>query len=250
MKNNIFLYGFWITIILVSISACKRVIDIPIDINEGKNYYPVVKGKFIEYRVDSIIYDDFANTTISKTSYIKDEIDSSFKDLEGRANNYVIRSEKLTLDSPYIFKYAYYVNQNNNTYEVVDNNLRFVKLVFPISLKNNWEGNKYIFSPVSSNPNYWLNNWLYKYTEYDVPLILDSLRFDKTLTVLQEDESSNNGDTSASNPVLTDYIYSREQYARNVGLVQKDITRINKDPAISFGKRRGFRVKMQAIKFN
>jgi hypothetical protein len=228
--------------------ACKKVIDQPADIYDGKAYFPLQKDKFIEYRVDSTIYDDFLNLIYKKTSFLKDVVDSSFQDLQNRKNHYVIRYYKPHIDSIYRFQYLYYVTDADKTIEVVDNNVRFVKLVLPITFKGSWEGNKYVTSTNSSDPLNWYLNWNYRYTDFDKPLKLDSIKFDKTLTVLQENFLD--GDTSDANTNFADFTYSREQYARNVGLVQKDIARINKDFAISTGKRKGFIVKMQAIKHN
>lgn len=235
-------------VLMWMLPSCKPSTIDPIDVFEGKNFYPIEVGKFVEYKVDSTIYDDFTGLVYIRTSYIKEIIDTAFTDLQGRKNNYVIRYYKSHIDSNYEFRNVFYVNNNESTIEVVDGNLRFVKLIFPITFKGSWEGNKYISSTNTSDPNNWYLNWLYKYENFDKPLQLDSLQFAKTVTVLQN--NFQDGDTSGANTLFADFSYSREQYARNIGLVAKDIAKINKDQAISNGKRKGFIVKMQAIAHN
>jgi hypothetical protein len=180
---------------------------------------------------------------------VKDIIDTSFTDQEGFTANYILRYERPIADSNYKLKYAYLVTDKKNTIEVTDNNLRFVKLVFPITYKGTWEGNKYITATNTNDPNNFYSGWLYKYLDYDKPLTLDSTSFEKTITIVQNNILE--GDTSVNTPtVLTDYSFSRERYARNIGLVEKNVASIKKDFAISNGKRRGFIMRMQAINYN
>ena len=48
---------------------------------------------------------------------------------------------------------------------------------------------------------------------------------------------------------FAEYTYSSEKYAKDIGLVNKEMMLIKKDLAIGGGKRRGFALKMNCIAY-
>ena len=84
----------------------------------------------------------------------------------------------------------------NNQAHKVEENIRYVKLVFPLKINLKWNGNAY-------NTN---ETQLYYIKE------LDSRwnNFEKTCLVIQKEKES-----------LVDKYYQTERYAKNVGLIEK-----------------------------
>jgi len=111
---------------------------------------------------------------------------------------------------------VWYENLLDTKAEKVEENIRYIKLVFPVKEGKSWDGNAYNT----------LGTWNYTYTDVDVPLIINNNTFDSTLTVLQLD-----------NPLLISYEHSEEQYARGVGMIYKQYTFLdyqNIQPGLEF----------------
>jgi hypothetical protein len=88
----------------------------------------------------------------------------------------------------------------NNQLHVVEENMRFVKIVFPPENGNHWDGNVYnTLDPLE-----------YEITEMDVPGSVNQFSFDSTLTVTLDDRES-----------LINKYYIFNQYAKHVGLINK-----------------------------
>jgi hypothetical protein len=233
--------------LLALINACsKQTATINVDL--GKEYYPIATGKSITYLVDSTIYDDFTGTITKTKSYIKDVIDTSYLDIQNRVCYFVKRYYKSGTDSNFEFSYLYTVQNIDNRIELVYDNLRYIKLVFPITYLGTWGGNGYINTSSSKEPYAWLGDKPYNYKDVAKPFKNDSLTFANTLTVFQKSEL--NGDTAAAKTNLFgDYSYGLERYAKDIGLVYKETQFIKKDPAVGGGKLKGFITKINCIAY-
>ncbi|MCH7605309.1 hypothetical protein IID24_04970 [Patescibacteria group bacterium] len=192
------------TIILISIilflASCKK--DDPIVVDVGYGYFPVEIGSWIIYDVDSTVWDDFDKISIV-TNYkyqIKEVIESSYLDAQGRETLRWERYKRDSVTGPWVIKDVWVVNKTASTVEKVEENIRFIKLVFPVNLSKIWDGN-------AANT---MEEWDYQYTEIDAAKTVGGLSFDSTLTVLQQD----------FNPWIY-YDYFEEYYAKNVGMIYK-----------------------------
>ncbi|HQW46074.1 MAG TPA: hypothetical protein PLZ98_03315, partial [Chitinophagaceae bacterium] len=53
----------WLLIIMLSVfTSCKRQVIPADDVELGKDYFPLTIGHFIEYDVDSLLFNDFTKT--------------------------------------------------------------------------------------------------------------------------------------------------------------------------------------------
>ena len=104
-------------------------------------------------------------------------------------------------------------NRTATAAEKVEENVRFVKLVFPIKKSKSWNGN-------AQNTNIEMD---YKYSFVDQFKTIAGLTFDSTLEV----EQQNRLDLIYDN-------YSVEQYAKNVGLVYKKVILVESQPIPSW----------------
>ena len=177
----------------------------------GYTYYPGKIGSYIVYDVDSIVYSIIGNDTLKFKFQIKEKLDTLFTDNEGRPAIKIIRYKKIYNPTvPYsqmswtVLQDVWMANITKTDVEVVEENLRYTKLAFPLKLNASWNGTAHIDT-----------NAVYTYvcTAYDVPSSYNNLSFSKTLTVNQL--------YLATAISFQDY---HEKYARNIGLINKEIT--------------------------
>ena len=196
---------FILSFILLIFFSCKKNSTEPIAIDES--YFPLVTGKYIIYDVDSLGYWEFHDTLIHSHYQIKEEVDSPFIDNTGNQAFKIIRSRREDESSPWIVTDIWSANLTDHTAEKVEENLRFIKLDFPVLLNHQWYGN----SKIQTDSNLaFLAGWKYEYSSVHQPLTLNGLSFDSTVSVTQFVDSN----------VIQQYIY-REKYAKNVGLIYK-----------------------------
>ena len=215
MNNRHFLL---ILIIVVMAFGCGKQTE-TITVISAKELYPISVGKTFIYRLDSTVVATFGASLQKKSYLAKDSIESSFLDNQGRQSYRIFRYISDTLLSkPYQYSSTYYAVIDSNKIEYVDNNLRFITLVNPVSTNTTWAGNSAINTTTNSD-NYYLNNWQYKYQNIFEPYTVKKGNISNTVTILQQDESSGlNFDPN----FYYNKTYSTEVYAKEIGLIFKD----------------------------
>ncbi|MCB0514916.1 MAG: hypothetical protein R2798_01995 [Chitinophagales bacterium] len=209
-------------IALLSFSACKDEYTTP-EIDTDWTYFPIEENYWIVYRIDTIQkHEGFSDTQSSWE--VREEIGNSFTDNAGRTAHWLNRYLRPVGSSQAweeIIPQQAYTVRTATTAERISENRRFLVLAFPFSEAKSWWGNTYIdeefyaegdqFSDECSNV-YFDKNWRYTLSNINEPAQLASLSFDSTVTVIQNDYYD-----------LRDRVYSKEIYAKNVGLVYKEI---------------------------
>src|SRR5690349_4468150 len=131
--------------LLVLLFSCKDKFD-PITTNSTPYYYryfPLDAGRYIVYDVDSIIYDLLSNIKIDYHFQIKENTDSSFIDSQGKKAWYVSRYKRANDSASWDFVNVWVTQMDNFSAQRVEDNLRYVKLSFPVRLRKIWNGNAY-----------------------------------------------------------------------------------------------------------
>ncbi len=211
--KRLIVYCFLVSIFVFTVSSCKKETDTYTS-ELGYNYFPFDSGAFIVYKIDSTIFDDFTGSSRVSVKYLKEKMTEHFTDNLGRD---AIRIERYYADSvPVSWQLfnVFYAVKTNKVVERVEDNLRYLKLIFPNDKDNQWLGNKFIISPppyIIDTSNYRVQDWLYTIKEKDVPYSNAYKSFDSSLLVYHI------YDSSAINKT-----YSVERFARNVGLVYKE----------------------------
>ncbi len=182
------------------IVACHKSSDKDEVVDLGYAYYPVQVGATWIYQVDSLVYDNNAGfTTIDTFTYLyKEQVVSAYTDLEGKPAQYLNRFFKFTDTTDWVESNRWTLSQSALNAQKVQENIRFVKLVYPLDKQKKWNGNMYNA----------LGEEEYEVMEYDVPKTVGGIAYDKTLTVLQKEELN-----------AIEEIKRSEIYARNIGLV-------------------------------
>lgn len=214
MKN-----GLFILIILlagISVSSCKKKKE-SVSTDLGEAYYPTTMGKFIVYDVDSIIYDEFTYDSTHYKYQIKEKIEEEFTDLQGKQAYKLARYIKKFNASvsytamPWVIKDVWQVNITGKDVQIVEENIRFTKLTFPIKEGLSWNG----------NANNTIGEWDYKYIFVDKAESLNSKSFDKIALVEQKNFRT----------LISDEYYA-EKYAKDLGLIYREIIDLDFDEVV------------------
>lgn len=210
-----------ITAVLVTtFFSCKKN-DTTVFLNASA-YYPLQTGKVWFYRMDSTTISAFGNALVTYAYHIKDSTGTSFLDNSGRESWPVYRFITDTLEeTPWRSMGTFYVTPTAKDVQVMDdNNLRFIKLVTPVSAGRTWNGNSYIDTR-SANTNYqYLDGWDYVYDSVNMPYQTLAGLIDSAVIVHQRDETSPEGDFDPQ--FYQQRNYSVEVYAFNKGLIYKN----------------------------
>lgn len=234
-------------------SSCKKEsVDLS-GIEQGNNYLPFEIGKYIIYNVDSTIWNDFLGAEIHHSSQMRYDVVDTFT--SGGALSYVInvlyRPTTLSAWEPNDVVYAT-VTQDRVVF--TQQNLKFIKMVFPTEEGKAWNGNAMIPLNNGINAEFDNNKWLYTYADVDEQFNTGNILFEHTITVNGIDDELNDPE---ENPTAYAYKnYAQEKYAYNVGLIYKERIYWVFQPKSPDGQsggsgfRKGYGVVMKAVEHN
>ncbi|MBL7941996.1 MAG: hypothetical protein JNM00_04485 [Flavobacteriales bacterium] len=191
------------------------------EINLGYDYFPVDIGKYITYEVDSIGY----GLTGDTANYLIKEI--TVEQILDATGEVAIKVERYRSDNNGTSWYLADVWTKKRTAtsaQKVEEDVRYVRLVFPLEVGKSWNGNAYNT----------MDAWNYVYEDIDVPRSFGLLSFDQTLEVNQR-----------NNMNLVDQEVASEIYARGVGLVYKRLTDLN----VQSGEITGIDMEMTIVDY-
>lgn len=171
-------------------------------------FFPLNKGAVIIYDVDSTAYSNFTGGSVNYKYQLKDSVADTFTDLTGQTIYRIERYKKNSGSTIWAIQKVFARNKTIRAAEEFINNQRFVRLVFPPTKGAFWNGN-------SKNN---IGEQEYIIEDDILPLTVNTLDFDSTVTVKEIDEF---------NLIREDLVLST--YAKNVGLVQKTVRAIDKN---------------------
>lgn len=173
-------------------------------------YVPLRKGWFQVYDVEETRY-ELGNPQTEKYA-LKTVVVDSFLNTEGNYSYIIHLSKKPLGTDTWVAHGTISTRVNKNEVVVSEENTPYVVLAFPAIPGTTWNGNAY---NDEINPNTNTGNDVYEVENAGAQTI-DGVEFQDCVSVLQED----NGETI----VFRDQ--RREIYARHVGLVLKETTRL------------------------
>ncbi len=201
---------------VVVFSSCKDKIESEpsgAEIEKSYRYFPLAAGNWMMYDVDSIIHeyaDDHTNQPDSLISsyhfQVLEVADSSFIDGEGQIAWRISRYRRDADTMAWNFINVWTAKRTNASAQRVEDNVRYVKLSFPVESNASWNGNA--FNSMYEEE--------YNYSEVNVPLSLGGLNFDSSLTVIQKEDFN-----------LIHQILKKEQYVSGVGMAFKEMDSLN-----------------------
>jgi len=197
-------------------SACKKTDNYTqLNVND---YFPLVVGKYITYQLDSTVYINFGSSVAVHSYQVKYAVDAKITDNLGRPAYRIIRYIRNTATDPWASDNTFAAVPTGNTVELIENNLRYIKLVSPVRDGYSWKGNSYIETTSLNSDLKYLNDWDYTYDSVNVKTTVGAFSLDSTLKVDQRDETLG----TPSNPALySERNISNEKYTKGIGLVYR-----------------------------
>jgi hypothetical protein len=256
--RNLFLISGLLLFFLAQ-NACYDTVIGPSE-DTGSAYYPLQIGKFLEYQVDSIIFDDAGNgnTTDTLSSFVRETI--SGIDLDGRGDTiYLIeRNWRQFEDDPWVLTNLF--SASKNQFEAIrqEGNFRFLAISFPLSEDKRWQMTAFINPltdvPIGSEVLEVYNFWNSEVIAYNGNGSVGSFQFsENNLTTIQH--ASNDEDPLHLRVVI-------EKYARDIGLVYKEMEILDSrcvrlgDPTLCLDQtwdekaEKGFKLRQVLIRHN
>ena len=216
MKAFPLLNIFFLFFLMAMVLSCKDKFENDSGLNEAaKNYhyFPLDSGSYIIYDVDSIVHDYADDNTANPDSIriyyhfqLKEKIDSSFTDGQGKKAWYVSRYKRMNDTSSWQFQNVWVAQTDEYSAQRVEDNMRYIKLALPVLKGKTWNGNAYNTIPEEN----------YSYTEVHVPLSIAGFSFDSSVTVLQKEDIN-----------LIHQIFKQEKYVSGLGMVYKEVDSLN-----------------------
>ena len=200
-------------ITLLTLSACQKENIVPADVefSADKQYFPLETGKALIYKVTEINIDKPSDYYDTAVYYLRERTDIPFIDNEGDTAYRIERYKSPTQSYYWKISDVWEAKLTTYTAEKVEENQRFIKIKFPLAKGKTWNGN--------------LKNELAEknstITSLSAQYVNENIKLDSCLSITR--------DSSVSQ---ISKVYDVEIYARNIGLVYKEITDINSQEVV------------------
>jgi hypothetical protein len=229
-----------------------------LDTAQLADYMPIQPGKFIRYRLDSTVFVNFGQQDTVISYDAKDVVDAEIEDNLGRKSFRVVRylrSLGSTNEYDYTPSLTYMITPGRESIEVQENNLKYQKLRLPVAEGFHWRGNSFLpatpfYAVYQFSNDEDMDLWDYTYYALHQSIEVNNVVYDSTVSVLHVADSSN---VPIDFPDGLAYRnYWNEVYAKNVGLIYKEVVMWEYQPPNSGnpGFRSGFGLKMSIIDHN
>jgi hypothetical protein len=242
--------------ILIYFTSCEKETEV-FESETIDDYMPLAVNKYIVYRLDSTVFTNQGRNEEIHKYQVKYEVESQQMDNAGRPSFRVFRYITDSAGTqPWAPNGTFFITPLADQAEVIEDNLRFIKLHLPLKTNVTWKGNKYLTSDpyaslfqFSNDDN--MNEWDYDYEQYEASITIDGKTINDVYTVTQIDEALNA-------PVTDTRSYGArslgiEKYAKNIGLVYREYILWEYQPntgGSGGGYKTGFGIKMWMIDHN
>lgn len=185
-------------------------------------------GKYITYRVDSLVFPDFGRSIEIHKYQQKHVIDAQFTDNLGRPSFRVFRYiSDSTGTQPWKSNGSYFITLLDDQMEIIEDNLRFIKLHVPFNIGFSWKGNAHLpqdpyytlFGPFGNDDD--MDDWQFTYDSFEPSFNFQNQDYTNVWTVDAVDELDNV-------PIADPNFYafrnrSLEKYSKGIGLVYREL---------------------------
>lgn len=196
---------FIFIVVLVSIlTACKKPIVEQVPVAFDTNYFPLEQNSWKIFDVTFISIDEPTNLHDTMNYQIKEINTGWYIDGAGDSLLVIERYKRDNISDKWESIGVWQAGIKETEAIQIEENIKYIKMLFPIKLGRQWDGDAY-------NSQDTLNNFLYTYTTIDSVETYNENFFDKVLTVTQKDKST-----------LIDKVLDVEKYQYGVGLIYKE----------------------------
>ena len=220
------------------------------------DYMPLEAGKYFIYQTDSTVFTNLGRTEEVHSYQEKDVIDAQVTDNLNRTSYRIYRFLRDSAGTgPWVAAGTYLITPLQESIEVVDNNLRTLRLVSPIAVGTTWKGNRYLpTKPYSSQ--YSFNNddnmadWDFTIDSTNETVTLNGIAYNDVIKITSADESINVPITDPQSYAAR--TLSVDQYAKGIGLIYQEyvLWEYQPNPGGSSPYQIGFGVKRTLLEHN
>ncbi len=196
------------------------------------DYQQFASGEYITYRLDSMVFTNFGRSTEIHKYQVKHVIDAAITDNQGRPSYRVYRyirdsvnATSWTPSQPWTASGSYLITPLADQMEVIEDNLRFIKLHLPIKDGFSWKGNKFLpTDPYQTKYNFSnddnMAEWDYYYDGTPSSFSYRNINYTDVQTVEEVNEAFNAPVTNVS--AYGSKSRAVEKYSKNIGLVYRE----------------------------
>jgi hypothetical protein len=232
---------------LLFFAGCKKQTD-DFTLPSLAQYVLNQPGKFIIYRTDSTVYTNFGSREETRYYQEKHQVDAQFMDATGRPSFRVFRFLRDSGGTtPWMPMGSFVITPTQRNVEIIEDNLRILKLAAPLSTGHSWLGNQFLpeepyrnlFEFSNDND---MRSWSFSYENVNEPELISGRILDSVVTVTQIADS-------LSGPQFGYRNFGTEQYAKGVGLVHQELV-MWEFQVVPTPNRKGFGIKRTMIAHN
>ena len=233
--------------ILLIVAGCNKT-TVSNAVPVASYFMPLQVGRTITYRLDSLTFYYYGQLDTTTSYLAKDSVETATTDNQGRPSWFITRYlSDTTGTAPWTPSETYIVTPTAQDVEMVENNLRFVKLAYPVEPNFSWPGNDYLpynpyqdFFLFSYDSHINLAAWTYMYEQANTPYNLGGQVFDSAATVLLD---SNYLNVPIIDPTVPASVaYWTETYAKNIGLIYRHTEMWEYQPPTQNGTQLGYKI--------
>lgn len=218
--------GIALFVLLIIGFSCKKNTFKAVDPVTEYSYFGLGKGRFIEYKVEYIEHDSLLNKHDTTNFFYKTVIGEEYYDNQDRLGYEYLRYRKDSLNGEYTFLSKWLIQIVDNRAQLVEENQRKTKLIFPITDSQKWDINAF------NNEDELEAHYEDIHTTYQN----DDFQTDSSVTVeIYKYET------------LIDKYLEQEIYAKGVGMISK----ISRELYFQFGQTKPYKgtdLKMEIFK--
>lgn len=189
-----------------------------LNIEDQQQYFPLKQQQYIVYQVDSVVYDigpGGGQIRDSFTTFVKEVVGDTFSDATGVLHHRIEHYRRSGPNLPWEFDRFWSAALTQYQAIRTEDNLRFLRMVFPMNKRTEWDGNLWINTAyevqIEGDRIRPFVNWVYEVDSIDITRQVGAFTFDSTLVVTEVDEIN-----------IIERRLSRAVYAKHIGLVFKE----------------------------
>ena len=213
-------HALFISFVMMAVAGCvpDRIEDPVID--RSIEYFPLEVGKYIDYQVDSIVFDDVPGGNIMDTVsfQIREEI-TGFEIFAGDTIFYIHRFRRNNGAAAWQLKDVWTAERDHTEASRTEENLKFRKLLFPLRKGKRWIGTSYIHPSttvlIGTENVQAFQDWEAEVLEYNVSGHAGNFVFNPGDLMHVRQTDTDDGNTKR-------FVF--EKYARGIGLVERTDT--------------------------
>ena len=205
MHMNSFKYIFsYLSIICLSLLILSSCSKQEYDNNLYHEYFGLSEGSYVDYNVMEVNHD--VNAAISHDTSIyqlRTLISDTIIDNIGRTCRKFVRFRKDSIGADWVVSDIWTAIIDSRRGELVEENLRLIKMGFPVHIETKWKENAFNINASDYAPEF-------SYTRIHSPLEFNGINYDSTAHIEKKGNLS-----------YVDYNIHKEIYAKNIGLISK-----------------------------